>query len=337
MAFVIPRLKQGKSSIFWRKIIKRTVLIFGIGLFLNWFPFFEWKDNILSFKHWLSDDLNGIRIMGVLQRIALSYFFASVICYFFKEKRVLFISFVLLIVYWLMTKFLGGEMSYSIEGFFGNKVDEFIIGKAHLYKGESIIFDPEGLVGTISSTAQILLGYLTGKLITNQGEVSWLFPNLPKAKEPHYKLLSILFVSATILLIIAYIWQLDFPIIKKIWSSSYVLHTTGLAIFMIGVMIWFIEVLKKKNFITKFFDVFGKNPLFIFVLSGLIPRFMNLIRIENTTNDGYISPLKWFYINIIQPIFGTEELGSFAYAVCFLILMWSIAFWLDKKKIYIKV
>ena len=93
MAFVIPRLKQGKSSIFWRKIIKITVLIFGIGLFLNWFPFLEWTDNIFSFKYWLSDDLKGIRIMGVLQRIALSYFFASVICYFFSGNKVLFMSF----------------------------------------------------------------------------------------------------------------------------------------------------------------------------------------------------------------------------------------------------
>ncbi|MRJ09578.1 DUF5009 domain-containing protein [Ornithobacterium rhinotracheale] len=330
MAFVIPRLQKAGSQVFWRKVLKRTFLIFIIGLLLNWFPFVQWQDEGLAFKNW-----ENVRILGVLQRIAFAYFFAAVIAYYFKEKKVLIISFLLLIVYWLLALFLGGADPYSMQGFWGTKVDLAILGESHMYHGEGVPFDPEGFVGVVSSTAQVLLGYLAGKIITAQGEVNWLFVRAPKRNELHYKVLSMLFVSAGILLVLAYVWQLDFPIIKKIWSSSYVLHTTGLAIITISIMIWFIEVLKAKNFLTQFFDVFGKNPLFIFVLSGIIPRLLSLVRIP--TQDGFTTPLKYFYTTFCKPLSTNENVGSFVYSVVFLVLMWSIAYLLDKKKIYIKV
>ncbi|MRJ07404.1 DUF5009 domain-containing protein [Ornithobacterium rhinotracheale] len=330
MAFVIPRLQKAGSQVFWRKVLKRTFLIFIIGLLLNWFPFVQWQDEGLAFKNW-----ENVRILGVLQRIAFAYFFAAVIAYYFKEKKVLIISFLLLIVYWLLALFLGGADPYSMQGFWGTKVDLAILGESHMYHGEGVPFDPEGFVGAISSTAQVLLGYLAGKIITAQGEVNWLFVKAPKTSELHYKVLSMLFVSAGILLVVAYVWQLDFPIIKKIWSSTYVLHTTGLAIITISIMIWFIEVLKAKNFLTQFFDVFGKNPLFIFVLSGLIPRLLALVRIP--THDGFTTPLKYFYTTFCKPLSTNENVGSFVYSVVFLVAMWSIAYLLDRKKIYIKV
>ena len=106
-------------------------------------------------------------------------------------------------------------------------------------------------------------------------------------------------------------------------------------------MIWFIEILNLKNGVMKFFDVFGKNPLFIFAFSGLFPRLLGLIRIENgLTEDGqlkYISPLGWFYENICAKIPGTPEVGSFIYSLIFLGFFWALAYWLDLKKIYIKV
>ena len=106
-------------------------------------------------------------------------------------------------------------------------------------------------------------------------------------------------------------------------------------------MIWFIEILTIKNGFTKFFDVFGKNPLFIFVLSGLFPRILGLIRIENGFNDlnelTYTSPLGWFYQNICAKIPGSPEIGSFVYSLIFLTFFWFLAYLLDKRKIYIKV
>lgn len=340
LAFVIPGLQKEGTVIFWRKVIKRSVLIFAIGLFLNWFPFFQWNNDQLIFKSW-NDGVQGIRIMGVLQRISIAYFFASVLAYFLKPKMVLLASSFLLVAYWLMSKWLGTADPYSLEGFFGTGIDQLLLGEAHLYQGEGIPFDPEGLVSTLPTIAQVLFGYLIGLIIRNQGQVDWLWKKAPTSQETHYKLLTVLFVTGSMLLFIGYVWQLDFPFIKKIWSSSYVVHTTGLAVLCIAVMIWFIEVLQYRNFLTHFFNVFGKNPLFIFVLSGLLPRFLALFRIKNGFNENgeqvYTNALKWFYQEVCAPLPGPVEVGSFVYALCFLILMWVIAYLLDKNKIYIKV
>ena len=240
-----------------------------------------------------------------------------------------------------MVAFLGGDDPYSLGGFFGTAIDIDVLGIAHIYKGEGVPFDPEGLVSTLPSIIQVVFGYLAGVFIRNHGQVDWLWPKVPVSKEPHFKLVSGLFVSGFILLVLGWTWALGFPINKKIWSSSYVLYTTGLGVMTIGTMIWYIEVQGVKNKLTQFFDVFGKNPLFIFVLSGLLPKATALIRIPNGfKEDGtalYTTPFAWFYKNICAPIPGPTELGSFVYSLIFLAIMWSICYWLDQKKIYVKV
>ena len=341
MAFVIPKLQQQPQHVFWRKVIKRTLLIFAIGLFINWWPFFKWENDELIFKIWQDSDKVGIRIMGVLQRIAIAYFFASIIAFYFKQKQVLIISCTILVIYWILTFALGSSDPYSIEGFIGTSFDNQILGLAHIYKGESIPFDPEGIYSTIATIPQVLFGYLVGDYIQKQGDITWFNRSLPETNNTQYKMLSGLFVIGCMALTIGYFWQLDFPFNKKIWSSSYVLNTTGLAILTIGTMIWFIEIIGIKNGLMKFFDVFGKNPLFIFVLSGLLPRILGLIRIDGGLNDkgeiNYISPLSWFYQNVCAKIPGIPEIGSFVYSLIFLGFFWWLAYLLDKKKIYIKV
>ncbi|WP_313377153.1 DUF5009 domain-containing protein [Chishuiella sp.] len=341
MAFVIPRMQKSSQSMFWQKVIKRTIIIFLIGLFLNWFPFFKWDNNHLIFKAWKESDENGIRIMGVLQRIAIAYFFASIIAFYFKPKKVLWISIIILIIYWLTTIILGGNNPYSIDDFYGAKLDYQILGLAHIYKGEGMPFDPEGLYSTIPTISQVLLGYLAGYFITKQGNIKWFNKIIPTTDYPNYRLVAGLFTIGTIALIIGYFWQLEFPYNKKIWSSSYVVHTTGLATLAIATMIWFIEILSIRNILMKFFDVFGKNPLFIFVLSGLLPRLFALIRINNGQNEqgeiNYVSPFGWFYQNVCAKTPGIPEIGSFIYSLIFLALFWFLAYLLDKNKIYIKV
>lgn len=341
MAFVIPRFKLGSTSDFWKKVIKRSIIIFLIGLFINWFPFFKWDNNELIFKAWKDAEGNGIRIMGVLQRIAIAYFFASVIAFYFKEKMVLWTTAALLLVYWGATYFLGGTDPYSMQGFIGTSFDLDVLGMAHIYKGEAIPFDPEGIFSTFNAIPQVLLGYLAGIFINKQGNVKWLNKTLPETNQPNFRLVAGLFVLGTLALVIGYFWQLEFPYNKKIWSSSYLVHTTGLCLLAISTMIWFIEVLNIKNGLMKFFDVFGKNSLFIFAFSGLLPRLLGLIRIESgLTPEGktkFISPLTWFYENICAQIPGIPEIGSFVYSLVFLAFFWALAYWLDQKKIYIKV
>ncbi|WP_031301490.1 acyltransferase family protein [Sphingobacterium paucimobilis] len=343
MSFVIPRMQDAGSAVFWKKVIKRTILIFLIGLGLNWFPFVQWGDAGLQFREWVSsvDPNKGVRIFGVLQRIAVAYFFASVLAYYFKPRTLIYISAFILLGYWGLCAFLGTGDPYSLEGWFGTVYDKQILGVAHMYKGEGVPFDPEGLLSTIPVIVQVVFGYLAGTFIKNQGQVDWLWTKVPQSKEPHFKLLSGLFVTGFILVVLGWTWSLGFPINKKIWSSSYVLYTTGLGIMTIGGMIWYIEVQGVKNKFTQFFDVFGKNPLFIFVLSGLLPKATALIRIPNGVGQNgealFTTPFAWFYKNVCAQIPGPTELGSFVYSLCFLVIMWMICYWLDQKKIYVKV
>lgn len=337
IAFVLPGFKSHGSSYFWKKIIKRTVLIFLIGLFLNWWPFFTWKEGSLVFREWV-DSTNpghGIRTLGVLQRIALAYFFASIIAYYFKPKLTIYISAVLLIFYWGLCYFLGLGDPYSLAGYFGTAVDINLLGEAHLYRGEGVVFDPEGLMSTIPSIVQVLFGYLVGLYIIQKGSVDWIWTKVKGSADNSFKMLSGLLVTGFLILVLAWIWSLGFPINKKIWTSSYVLYTTGLAILTIGAIIWYVEVQNVRNLLTSFFEVFGKNPLFIYFLSSFIPGILEIIMVN--TSAGKVNLWLAFYEEVCAKLPGSAKIGSLFFALVFLLLMWLIGYIMDKKKIYIKV
>lgn len=320
MAFVMPRTIAQGSATFWRKVLWRSFLIFMIGLFLNWTPFFRWTDSGLEFIPWVTDEYRGVRILGVLQRIALAYLFASILVFYFSTKTLLRIAGGILILYWGIV-YLGNPADpYSMEGFIGNDLDRLILGIPHMYKGEGVPFDPEGILSTLPTISQVLFGYLVGKAITGQDQSRPMF------------LTTRLFVWAVGFLIIGYVWGLAFPVNKKIWTSTFVLVTTGLATALISYLIYWIEIKGKSGAVTKFFEVFGKNPLFIFALSGFLPEVASLIRL----GDG-VNPWNFLYQRVLIHVPGPPEIGSHLYAICVIILMWVIAWWMDKKKIYIKV
>jgi predicted acyltransferase len=156
-----------------------------------------------------------------------------------------------------------------------------------------------------------------------------------------YQPLTVLFVAAMAFLISGYIWGLSFPINKKIWTSSYVMATTGLAIAILSTLIYAIEVKGMRGWLTRFFDVFGKNALFVFALSAFLPKGLRLIRIPNGFNDKgealYTSPWSWIYESAYKFIPGAPEIGSLVFALTVIIFMWAICYVLDRKKIYIKV
>ena len=323
MAFVLPRLKEAGSKHFLTKVIKRTVLIFAIGLFLNWFPFIQWQGDQLVAKAW-----THIRIFGVLQRIALAYFFASLIAYYCSAKRAVLLSAVILLGYWWLCYALGAAGDpYSLHGWFGTSVVDIpILGENHMYHGEGVSFDPEGLASTLAPITQVVIGYLTGSYIKRKGK--------------SFEMVTHLFLAGTLLLLLGAFWGQFFIISKKIWTSTFVIYTSGWALLLLAVIIYYIELKNKRTLLDKFFNVFGKNPLFIFVLSGLLPRLLWLIRIPAGTLNGkavYTNPLTWFYQHICRPIFSNENNSSLFYAVCFIVFMWVIVYFMDKKKIYVKV
>ncbi|MBU3713695.1 MAG: DUF5009 domain-containing protein [Ferruginibacter sp.] len=323
MAFALPSLKEKSRTVFFVKIFKRAIIIFIIGLLLNWSPFVKWEHDQLIFKAW-----QNVRIFGVLQRIAICYFFASLLIYFFDGIKLLLISLFLLALYWLMCYSLGeGSAPYSLEGFFGTNIDIQLVGLDHIYKGNKIPFDPEGLVSTLPAITQVIFGYIAGRIIISKGK--------------NYAMITRLNFIGMLLIAAGAIWALFFPLIKNIWSSSYVIYTTGIAVVVICILIFLIELKNLKGAATTFFDVFGKNALFIFVISGLLPRVLNIIRIDAGVNDKgekiFLSPQGWMYKYVLRGISENPQFGSFLYSLLFLMLFWTIGYVLYRKKIYIKV
>ena len=260
LSFVMPRLRAAGDAIFWKKVIKRSVLIFLIGLFLQWWPFFTWSNDHLIFRQWVdpSNPQNGVRILGVLQRIALCYFFGSVIVYYFKPKGGLYLGLILLLLYWILCYIGNPSDPFSIQGWFGTNVDKNILHVPHLYKGEGLAFDPEGIMSTLSAIVEVIFGYVVGDFIQRKSKVpADLSPGDENNFGP-YQMLSGLFVAGVGMLFVGYWWDKVFPINKKIWTSSYVLYTTGLAILVLSLCIFLIEFKEAKGAWSRFFDVFGK-------------------------------------------------------------------------------
>jgi predicted acyltransferase len=320
LSFVMPRLEAGGDSAFWKKVIKRTALIFLIGLFLNWWPFVRWTDGHLSLIHWVNpiDETKGVRILGVLQRIALCYFFASIIIYYFKIRKAFYIALLLLLVYWLLCVICNPSDPFSMQGWFGTDIDKKILGVPHMYKGEGVAFDPEGIMSTMAAIAEVIFGYMIGDYIQKKGKT--------------HEMVSGLFVAGVALIVTGFCWDMVFPINKKIWTSSFTIYTAGLATLTIATMIYLIEFNNKRNFLTRFFDVFGKNALFVFALSAFLPKGLSLIRL----GDG-VNPWNFLYTKGFSNIPGDPRLGSLFYAICVIIFMWAICYFMDKKKIYIRV
>ena len=347
MAFVMPRLEQAGDAVFWRKVFKRSLLIFGIGLFLNWWPFFRWQDNELVFNNWTyttgSGREVGVRIFGVLQRIAICYFFASIILYYLKARGAFLTGLILLLLYWLFCVLGNPADPYSLKGWFGTDIDKAILNEVHMYRGEGIPFDPEGIMSTIPAIVQVIFGYLVGDYILKRTQLynAAINPEVPQTVNPLFQILTGLFIASMAFLLAGYMWSLNFPVNKKIWTSSYVVVTTGMATAILATLIYAIEVKGIKNWLTRFFDVFGKNALFVFALSAFLPKGLRLIRIPNGINaEGepqYLSPWNWIYAKVYKFIPGPPEIGSLAFALTVIIFMWAICYWLDKKRIYIKV
>ena len=348
MAFVMPRLEAGGDAAFWKKVVKRSLLIFAIGLFLNWWPFVRWQEGELVASAWTwvnaEGQVVGVRILGVLQRIAIAYFFASVIVFYFKTRGAFLAGLSILLLYWLLAYTLGEAADpYSLPGYFGTALDLAVLGEPHLYRGEGVAFDPEGLASTLPAVVQVIFGYLVGDYILKQTKLAAATPNADAAPTVHplYRILTGLFISAMAFLLAGYAWGLSFPVNKKIWTSSYVMVTTGLAVAILATLIYFIEVKGVRAWWTRFFDVFGKNALFVFALSAFLPKGLRLLRIGNGVNAKgepvYTNPWNFMYDKVYKAVPGDPKIGSLLFALTVIFFMWAICWWLDKRKIYIKV
>lgn len=311
MSFSMRKFQDQSNAVFLEKVIKRTLLIFGIGLFLVAFPFVYRSGNELHLK-----DLSNMRIMGVLQRIALCYFFASLMLKYLRVKGSVIVSVILLFGYWAIMYYFGDAGDpYSLEGNAALKFDLWVFPVENLWKGHGISFDPEGLLSTLPAIVNVIFGFLAGKFIQKSGN--------------NFTTVWKLVVAGIIFLGLGLLWDTVLPINKGIWTSSFVIFSTGWDLIIIALLVWIIEVAGFKKW-TYFFQVFGKNPLFIFAFSGIVVMVMSIIPVQG------MGMHTWIYQNFYLSWLADKN-ASLLYAVSFILVMWLIGYWMDKKKIYIKV
>lgn len=313
MAFALDEAAPARA--FWPKVLRRAAIIFALGLFLNASPFVRWNDA----GELVVRDGQSLRAMGVLQRIALAYLGAAVVVRLVGLRHAWLAAALVLLAYWVACVTLAtGSDPYSREGFFGTALDRALLGPAHLYQGEGVPFDPEGLGSTPAAMAQVLLGAAAGR---------WL------RRGPIDAALALrLFVAAALLLALAYAWSLAMPLNKKLWTSSYVVHTTGLALATLALLVTALDLRGRRGAAVTLALAFGRNALLVFFLSGLLPRLLALIRWRD--GGGWTSPLRWTYEHVFALLPGDPRLGSLAYALAVLAAFAALASALDRRRWY---
>ena len=298
------------------RILRRTAILFILGLVLNGF----WNQGVWTF------DLSSIRLMGVLQRIALTYLFASLIVLKLPRKSQWLVAGGLLIAYWLTMMYIPvpdyGAGVLTREGNFGAFIDRLIIPKAHLYKGDGFNFlgDPEGLFSTIPAIVSVLAGYFTGEWIKDK-------------KQATSQTSMDLVLFGLCCLVIAIIWDVAFPINKKIWTSSYVLFTAGWALMLLAACYELIEVRLIKRW-SKPFEMMGLNAIALFVASVFLIKIAAKTQIG--TGETAVSIYNWIYQNIFASWAGNFN-GSFLFALVTLLFWYGVAVLMYQKRWFIKV
>jgi predicted acyltransferase len=306
IAFSLTKYESLGERVFLKKIFKRAGIIFLLGFLMYWFPFVHDQNGA-----WVFNSISETRIFGVLQRIALGYLFASLILHYLKENGAIIFSVIALLAYWLLL-FVFGD--YSLEQNAVRTLDLTLFGEKHLYHGEGIAFDPEGLLSTLPAIVNVIAGYFAGKLIQQKGN--------------SYETISKLMICGALLVFIALFWNMTFPINKKLWSSSFVLYTVGLDLLILPILIFIIEIKNERRW-TYFFEVFGKNTLFLYLLSEIGIIFFWIFKI------GDVSAYNWLYENIFR--LAGDYVGSLLFALTWMLFCWAVGYWMDKKKLYVKV
>lgn len=288
------------------KIIRRTLILFALGLFLNGFPFF---------------DITTIRIPGVLQRIAVCYFVASILFLHSGARIQALCAIVLMLVYWAAMQWFPvpgvGAGSYEKGANFSAWVDSLFL-HGHMWS-QSKTWDPEGIFSTLPAISTTLFGVLTGHLLRQE---------IPAMKKVYW-----MFVGGGIAIAIGYTWSLWLPINKSLWTSSYALFMSGMAMVVLGVSYYLIDIKGWRRGV-KPFCVYGMNAITVFVLSGIVGRLLYLIK---WPSGAEVITLKEWVVNTLFLPWLSPVNASLGYALCFVFVSYLAMYYLYKKHIFIKV
>jgi predicted acyltransferase len=313
MSFSLKKFDTLGSGGFIWKVFKRGAIIFLLGYLMYWFPFFHHTAG-----GWSLSPIKDTRIMGVLQRIGLCYFFACLMIHFLSKRAVIITSLLLLFGYWALLLIFGDHNNpYGMLTNAGTYLDKFLFGDAHLYHGEGVAFDPEGVLSTLPAIVNVIVGYYAGVFIQQKGK--------------NYESIAKLLLWGALFIFIAVCWNMSFPIGKKLWTSPFVMLTTGIDMILLSGLIYVIDIQswRQANW-TSFFTTVGKNPLPIYILSEILYIINDMLSTKNFNFFG------WTNSSVFQVI-APGAIGSLLFAIFYMMICWCVGKILEKRGIYIRV
>lgn len=308
LSFTLEKYAALGNAAVLRKIVTRTALIFLCGYLLYWFPFFT----VDSTGATTLSPISQTRIPGVLQRIALGYGVGSLIVYYGGRVGAIAFGIAALLIYWGLMHTFG---DYSLAGSAVIKLDKWVLGEAHMYHGEGVAFDPEGILSTLPAIVNVLAGYLAARFVRDHGA-------------NRFTIVRLVLIGAIFIAVAAW-WDVAFPINKKLWTSSFVLCTIGIDFVVLGILIHVVPETREPRW-TYFFEVFGRNTLAIYLLAEMGQTLLQTLR---------VGPETWYeriYAIGFEPWAGTKP-GSLLYAVVYMLGCWMVAYAMDRRRIYIKL
>jgi len=313
MAFSMAKYTEGERAgkplptrVYWR-IGRRCLLLFVLGLLLNGFSGF-----LVNGVY----DFSTIRIMGVLQRIALAYLLAALIVLHLSRSRQWLFAALILLGYWLALA-IGGD--FSPTGNLGATIDQWLFGPAHVYAPIAGQSDPEGLLSTLPATVTVLAGYFTGQ---------WLRRQQVRSRTSKY-----LMWAGLCCLLMGSLWGIVFPINKQLWTSSYVIFSAGWSLLLLAACYETLEVRGWHQWGWPF-KVMGLNAIFVFVASGLGARI--LLKTYIGTGEEAPNTYTWIYQHLFQSWAGPMN-GSLAFAVATVLFWWVVVYGLYRQQWFLKV
>ena len=285
-----------------RKVVRRTVLIFAIGLFINWFAL-AMDGRPLDFAH--------LRYWAVLQRIAVCYLLTSLFALYVNHRHTLKVIVGLLVTYAIVLLAFDGYSTDATRNIAG-RIDLWLFGADHLYRHSPI--DPEGLLGTMSATAHMLTGFLCMSLISQTGDI-------------RRKVLRLLMAGGFMMLLGYLLHHCGLPVNKTVWSPSFVLATCGICSTGLALLIYLIDIRGEghKTWWMIVFLIFGVNPLFLYVFS------------ECLAIVGWSTGINETLYATITTAIAVPSLSSLCYALTYVAIVGLVGWLLYWRKKYIKI
>lgn len=302
----------GSEAAFLRRTFKRAGLIVLLGVLMYWYPFVHRVEG----GGWAFNAFSQTRLPGVLQRIGLCYLLAALAVHYLPPRSLPWLAAALLLGYWALL-YVASPPGLALDrlGNVGTRIDLWLFGRDHLYR-KAGGFDPEGLLGTLPATANVLGGYLAGRFLQQAGKT-------PRAVRT-------MLVAGATLVLLALAWHPLFPIAKKLWTGPFVLLTVGLDLIALGALVGWIELGGHQGG-SGFFTVLGKNPLAIYLFSELFVVTLQLVQVAPG-----VGLYDWAGITLFQRL-APGTLGSLLCAIAYTLVCWLLAWWMDRRKLYVRL